>query len=62
MKVKTQLDLVWLGMDEVYVISIIVSYSMPNPIYTYIVNICMTSEHILVITFLNEPELFFVYI
>ena len=30
---------IWFGLVGFYVISTIVGYSMPNPLYTYIVNI-----------------------
>ena len=42
-------------------ISTIVSYLMPNPLYTYILNLYMICKPILQIAFLNEPELFFVH-
>ena len=40
-------------------ISIIVGYLKLNPLYTYILDIYMICKHILSVTFLNEPELFF---
>ena len=46
------LRLVWF-----YGISTIVGYLMPNPLFTYILN--MICKHILLITFLNDPELIF---
>ena len=33
-------------------------YSMPNPVYTYTLDIYITCKHILLITFLNKLELF----
>ena len=42
-----------------YGISIIVDHLMPIPLCTYILNMYMFCEHILKITFLNKPELFF---
>ena len=44
-----------------YGISTIVGYLKPNPVYTYILNIYMICKPILQITFLNEPELFFMH-
>ena len=32
---------------------------MPNPVNTYTLNIKLICKHILYITYLNEPELFF---
>ena len=48
---------VWLGLAWFSGISTIVGYLKSNPFYTYILN--MISKHILMITFLNEPELIF---
>ena len=42
-----------------YGISTIIGYLMPNPFYTYILN--MISKHILWITSLNEPDLIFLH-
>ena len=41
-----------------YGILTIVGYLMPNPVYTNILNICITHKHSLYITFLNDSELF----
>ena len=49
------LELHWLV--GFYGISTLVGYSMPNPFYTYSSN--MISKHILLVTFLNKPELIF---
>ena len=48
----------WLDMVRFYGISTTIGYLMPNPVYTYILNIYMVCKHIFKITFLNEPELF----
>ncbi len=42
------------GLVWFYSISTLVGYLMPNPVYRYIY---MIHDHILLITFLNEPEL-----
>ena len=47
------------GLVGFYGISTIIDYLMPNPVYTYIWNKYMICKHILLITFLNEPEFFF---
>ena len=47
-----QFGLVWF-----YGMSTIVGYLMPNPVYTY--QIHMNCKYILLMTFLNEPELIF---
>ena len=39
----------------------ILCYLIPNPVYTYILNIYMICKHILSITLLNESELFFLH-
>ena len=39
-------------------ISTIVGYFMPNLVYTYVLNLYMICEHILLMRFLNEPEFF----
>ena len=51
-----QYGLVWF-----YGISTIEGYLMPNPVYTYILNIFMICKHILLVKFLNEHELFFAH-
>ena len=53
--------LVSLGWVGFYGISTIVGYLMPNPVYTYILNIYVICKHILYIKFLNEPDLFFAH-
>ena len=53
--------MVWFGLVWFYVISTIVGYLMLNPLYTYILNMYMIYEHILLRTFSNEPELFFAH-
>ena len=47
------------GLVGFYGISTVVVYSKPNIFDTYILN--MICEHILEITFLNEPDLFFAH-
>ena len=47
------------GLARFYGISSIVGYLMPNPLYTYILNIDMICKHFLWLTFLNELELLF---
>ena len=47
----------WGKNDFVYGISTIEGYLMPNPVYTYMLNVIC--KQILLITFLNEPELIF---
>ena len=49
------------GLVGFYGISTITGHLMPNPVY-YIIIIHMISEHILLITFLNEPEVIFFHI
>ena len=49
---------IWFGLIGFYGISTIVGYLMANPVYTCILNIYVY-KHILLITFLNEPELFY---
>ena len=44
-----------------YGTSTIVGYLMPNHVYPYILDIYMICKHILEISFLNEPELFFAH-
>ena len=46
------------GLVGFYGISTIVDYLMPNPLYAYIY-IYMICVHILLITFVNVPELIF---
>ena len=53
--------LVWFGLVGFHDISTIVDYLMPNSLYTYILNIYMICKHILLITFLNKPELFYAH-
>ena len=50
--------MIWFGLVWFYSISTIVGYSMPNPLYTYILNVYMIYEHILSIVLLNKRELF----
>ena len=47
-----------IGLIGFYGLSTIVSYLMPNLLYTYILN--MICNHILLITFFNESELIFI--
>ena len=42
-----------------YGVSTVVDHSMANPFYTYVK--LLISKHILKITFLNKPELFFFF-
>ena len=42
-----------------YGISTSIGYLIPNIVHTYILNIYMIFNHLFLITFLNEPELFF---
>ena len=49
-----------IGLVGFYDISTIEGYLVPNPVYTYIW-IYMICKHILLITFLNELELFFTH-
>ena len=56
----TYIKYIVFGFVGFYGISTIVGYLMPNPLYTYKSNIYWISEHILLITFLNEPEIIFV--
>ena len=46
--------LVWFGLVKFYGILTIIGYLMPNPLYKYIKH--MICKHILLITFLNEPN------
>ena len=48
------------GLDLCHGLSTIDGYLMPNPLYTYILDMHIICKHILSITFLNEPEVFFV--
>ena len=50
---------IWFGLAWFYGISTIIGYFMPNPIYTYILNIWFVN--ILLMTILNEPELIFFF-
>ena len=52
---------IWFGLVGFSGISTIVGYSMPNPLNVYILSIHMNCKHILLITFLNEPELIFLH-
>ena len=52
------IECIWVGF---YGISTIVGYFMQNPVHTYILNIYVIWKHILLITFINEPELFFAH-
>ena len=49
---------IWCGLVRFYGISNNVGYLMPNPFYTYILD--LISKYIFYTTILNKPELFFV--
>ena len=51
--------MIWFGLVWFNGISTMVVYLMPNPVYTYVLNIYMICKHILLITFINESEFFF---
>ena len=55
------LNILGFGLVGFSTIPTTVDYLMPNPVYTYILNIYMVCYPILLITFLNEPELFFAH-
>ena len=46
------------GLVGFYGISTIVGYLMPNPLYTYVLNIFVICKRIVLIAILNELELF----
>ena len=52
---------IWFGLVGFYGISTVVGYLMPNPLYTGTLNIYIICKHILYMTFVNEPELFFAH-
>ena len=49
----------WFSLVWFYGISTIVGYLMPNHVYSGILDTYMICKHILLIKFLNEPEIFF---
>ena len=53
----TYIKYIWFGLAGFNGVSTIIDYLMPNPLYTYVLN--MICKHILLITFLKKPELIF---
>ena len=55
------INYIWFSLVGFYGISTIVGYLMPNHVYTYNLDIYTFCKDIWLITFLNNPELFFVH-